>query len=177
MSWHVIKCHHVKLKDISCHEMSWNVTKYHHVSWNVTMLNWNTWYLVKWGKVPSWLIMLDTFHDISWHMVIFHDKTCRLSWYVMTCHGKSWNDSIWFREEALLQNTKKLKIFWSTELQLVLSIVCFVCEPCIVDPNRHHMCRKRNFMEIMLDYKSKMCNTRAYIGPSNEFQYFWSKFM
>ena len=27
--------------------------------------------------------------------------TGRLSWYVMKCHDKSWNDPIWFREVFL----------------------------------------------------------------------------
>ena len=34
-------------------------------------------------------------------MVTFHDKKCSISWYIMTCHDKLWNDSIWFRQEEL----------------------------------------------------------------------------
>ncbi len=57
-----------------------------------------------------------THDDIWWHfmtyddiMVTFHDKTCRLSWY-MTCHDNSWNNSVWFREEGSAQIMVYLQI-------------------------------------------------------------------
>ena len=79
MSWKIIKYHQTlsKLSSGSCHQMSRKIFQFNMV----------------------------TFHDIWWYLVTFHDiwrffmtKPCCLSWYAMTCHDKSWIDSIWFGE-------------------------------------------------------------------------------
>ena len=81
-SRHVIKCHHLKLKDISWHLMT------------------SGWQHSKWTFHDIWWYLVIFYHK-WWYLVTFHDKTCRLSWYIMTFHDKSWNGFIWFREVSL----------------------------------------------------------------------------
>ena len=81
-SWHVIKCQHIKLKDISWKfDDIWMVTLEVKMSWKIFQFN------------------MVTFHDIWWYLVTFHDIYVDFSWqnmsFIMICHDRSWQIIKW----------------------------------------------------------------------------------
>ena len=82
-----------KKKKKKCHEKS-NIFKCHRNSHQVHVIKRQE----KCFNLNNMLTFHDmmTFHDTWWFFVTKR----RLSWYVITRHDKSGNDSIWFREVA-----------------------------------------------------------------------------
>ncbi len=85
------------------HETWWkNAPIIHEISWRFMKLHE---FLSKgqWTYGPTQMRLVKVHKVMKWEWWFFMTKHViypDMSWYVMTCHDKSWNDSIWFREGA-----------------------------------------------------------------------------